>query len=51
MYVMFFIVLISATAAVLSVHRFVMSSVESYDGYGAGTFREWQQFEREKLGF
>jgi len=51
MYVMFFIVLISATAAVLSVHRFVMSSVESYDGYGTGTFREWQQFEREKLNF
>ncbi len=51
MYTMFFIVLISTVAAVLVAHRFVMNSVESFDGYGAGTFREWQQFEREKLNF
>lgn len=51
MYLMFFIVLILTTSAVLAVHRFVMNSVESYDGYGAGTYREWQEFEKQKLHF
>lgn len=49
---MFFIVLILTATAILSAHWFVMNSVESYDGYGnGGSFREWQQFEREKLNF
>ena len=51
MYVMFFIVLISATAAVLSLHGYLMKTVESYDSYGGGSFREWQDFEKKKLGF
>jgi len=51
MYVMFYIVLILTVTAVLSAHRFVMNSVESYDNYGAGSFREWKEFEKQKLGF
>jgi len=51
MYAMFYIVLILTATAVVSIHRFVMNSVESYDGYGAGSFREWKEFERQKLGF
>lgn len=52
LYVMFYIVLILTVTAILSVHRFVMNSVESFDGYGnGGSFREWKQFEKEKLNF
>jgi hypothetical protein len=51
MYVMFYIVLILTVTAIVSLHRFVMNSVESYDGYGGGSFREWKQFEKEKLSF
>lgn len=45
------IALIASFALLAAAHRFVMNSVESYDGYGAGTTREWRQFEKEKLGF
>jgi hypothetical protein len=52
MYVMFYIVLILTATAIFSVHRFVMNSVESYDSYGnGGSFREWKEFEKQKLGF
>ena len=52
LYVMFYIVLILTVTAILSAHRFVMNSVESFDGYGnGGSFREWKQFEKEKLNF
>jgi hypothetical protein len=52
MYVMFYIVLILTATAVVSIHKFLMSAVESYDGYGnGGSFREWKEFEKQKLGF
>jgi hypothetical protein len=52
MYIMFYIVLILTVTAIFSAHRFVMNSVESYDSYGnGGSFREWKEFERQKLGF
>jgi len=52
MYVMFYIVLILTVTAIFSAHRFVMNSVESYDSYGnGGSFREWKEFEKQKLGF
>ena len=51
MYVMFYIFLILTATAVVSIHKFLMSAVESYDGYGGGSFREWQEFEKQKLGF
>lgn len=49
--IMTLIALIASFALLAAAHRFVMNSVESYDGYGAGTTREWKQFEKEKLGF
>jgi hypothetical protein len=44
------LILIASFIVLASAHRLVMNSVDSYDGYGTGTPREWRQFEREKTG-
>jgi hypothetical protein len=48
---MFFIILILTAAVVLSLHGYLMRAVESHEGYGGGSFREWKDFEKQKLGF
>ena len=46
-----FILLIISIAFLVSIHKFVMNSVNSYDSYGSSTARqEWINFERERLG-
>lgn len=50
MYVMFYIILISTITAAVSLHVYLMKTVESYDSYAGGSFREWQDFEKQKLG-
>ena len=37
--------------AVASLHLFVMNSVDSFNGYGdnGGSYREWTEFEKQKL--
>lgn len=37
--------------AIVSVHRFIMRSVDNYGNYGGGSFEEWRMFEKEKLNF
>jgi hypothetical protein len=33
-------------------HIFLARSIDQYTGYGqGGTFREWKDFEKQKLGF
>ena len=36
---------------VVSVHLFVMDSVDKFNGYGdnGGSYREWREFEKQKL--
>jgi hypothetical protein len=45
------IVLILTSFAVISTHLFVMKSVDKFNGYGdgGGSYREWQEFEKQKL--
>ena len=45
------IALIVASFAVISTHLFVMKSVDKFNGYGdgGGSYREWQEFEKQKL--
>jgi len=43
----FFIV---TTALVISLHKYIMSTVSNYDSYGSTTAKqEWINFERERL--
>ena len=36
---------------VVSLHHFVMNSVDNFNGYGdnGGSYREWREFEKQKL--
>ena len=45
------IVIILTSFAVISTHLFVMKSVDRFNGYGdgGGSYREWQEFEKQKL--
>jgi hypothetical protein len=45
------IALIITSSVVYSLHTLLMKSVENYDSYGSqgGSFREWREFEREKM--
>jgi hypothetical protein len=51
LYVPMFIALFIALVSVVAIHLFVMDSVDSYSGYGdnGGSFREWTEFEKQKL--
>jgi len=45
-----FIFLIVLTALIISLHKYVMNSVNKYDSYGTYMARqEWINFERERL--
>lgn len=44
------IALIITAVIIVSFHYFFMKTVDGYTSYGqGGTFREWQEFEREKM--
>jgi hypothetical protein len=44
------IALIITASIIVSFHYYVMKSVDGYSAYGqGGTYREWQDFEREKM--
>lgn len=44
------IAFIVTASIIVSFHYYVMKSVDGYSSYGqGGTFREWQQFEQEKM--
>jgi hypothetical protein len=45
--------LILSTIIAVTVHSFVMRSVENYDAYGESVTakEQWKMFEREKLNF
>lgn len=51
LYTPMFIALFIALTAAISLHVFVMNSVDSYNSYGdnGGSFREWTEFEKQKL--
>jgi predicted alpha/beta hydrolase len=40
-----------ASFVVVSIHLFVMDSVDKFNGYGdsGGSYREWREFEKQKL--
>lgn len=46
-FIIFFVI---AFSIIGSIHTFVMKSVESYDGYGSQSNREWREFQRQKTG-
>jgi hypothetical protein len=50
-YMPMLIVIILTSFAVISTHLFVMKSVDRFNGYGdgGGSYREWQEFEKQKL--
>ena len=42
--------LILLTALIVSLHKYIMSTVNKYDSYGTSTAKhEWVNFERERL--
>lgn len=44
------IALIITASIIVSFHLYVMKSVDGYSSYGqGGSFREWQEFERQKM--
>ena len=44
------IFLITLTVAIISFHKYIMSTVNKYDSYGTSTAKqEWVNFERERL--
>jgi hypothetical protein len=44
------IFLITLTIAIISFHKYIMSTVNKYDSYGTSTAKqEWVNFERERL--
>jgi hypothetical protein len=45
------IVFMLTSLAVISLHQFVMKSIDEFNGYGdgGGSYREWQEFEKQKL--
>lgn len=45
------IAFIISSLAVVSLHLFVMNSVDNFNGYGdnGGSYREWREFEKQKL--
>lgn len=44
------IALIITASIIVSFHFYVMKSVDGYSSYGqGGSFREWKEFERQKM--
>jgi len=41
------IILLIAAAIVISAHKALMKTVEDYNYGSGGSFREWQEFERQ----
>lgn len=51
LYIPMIIAIFLMLTVVASIHLFVMNSVDSYNGYGdnGGSYREWTEFEKQKL--